>query len=40
MMTVMVPDLLEPTDEMRQLCAFIASDLHEVHRLMLMAKGV
>jgi len=39
-MTVMVPDLLEPTDEMRELCAFIACDLHEVHRLMLIAKGV
>jgi hypothetical protein len=30
MMTVMVPDLLEPTDEIRRVCAFIARDLHEV----------
>jgi HAD superfamily hydrolase (TIGR01509 family) len=30
MMTVMVPDLLPPTDEMRQLCALIARNLHEV----------
>jgi beta-phosphoglucomutase-like phosphatase (HAD superfamily) len=30
MMTVMVPDLLEPTDELRNLCAFVACDLHEV----------
>ena len=30
MMTVMVPDLLEPTDEIRSLCAFVANDLHEV----------
>jgi HAD superfamily hydrolase (TIGR01509 family) len=32
MMTVMVPDLLEPTDEIRSLCAFVANDLHEVRR--------
>jgi HAD superfamily hydrolase (TIGR01509 family) len=30
MMTVMVPDLHEPTDEIRALCVFIACDLHEV----------
>jgi HAD superfamily hydrolase (TIGR01509 family) len=30
MMTVMVPDLLEPTDELRGLCIFVARDLHEV----------
>ena len=30
MMTVMVPDLLEPTDEISGLCAFVARDLHEV----------
>jgi HAD superfamily hydrolase (TIGR01509 family) len=30
MMTVMVPDLLAPTDEIRGLCAFVANDLHEV----------
>lgn len=34
MMTVMVPDLLEPTDEMRQLCAFVAFSLHDVQRLL------
>ena len=27
MMTVMVPDLLEPTDEIRALCTFVARDL-------------
>jgi beta-phosphoglucomutase-like phosphatase (HAD superfamily) len=30
MMTVMVPDLLEPTDEMRTLCIAIADTLHDV----------
>ncbi len=30
MMTVMVPDLLEPTEEVRRLCLRIARDLHEV----------
>ena len=30
MMTVMVPDMLDPTDEMRILCIRIARDLHEV----------
>jgi HAD superfamily hydrolase (TIGR01509 family) len=30
MMTVMVPDMLDPTDEMRTLCVRIARDLHEV----------
>ncbi|MET0293522.1 MAG: HAD family phosphatase [Phenylobacterium sp.] len=30
MMTVMVPDLLEATDEMHSLCVRIARDLHEV----------
>jgi len=35
MMTVMVPDLLEPTDEIRRLCAFVARDLHEVRRVIL-----
>ena len=32
MMTVMVPDLLKATDEMRHLCTYIANDLHEVRR--------
>ncbi len=30
MMTVMVPDLLDPTQEMHDLCVRIARDLHEV----------
>jgi beta-phosphoglucomutase-like phosphatase (HAD superfamily) len=33
MMTIMVPDLLEPTDDIRGLCTRIAVDLHEVCRL-------
>jgi hypothetical protein len=35
MMTVMVPDLLEPTDEIRALCTSVARDLHEVRSLIL-----
>ncbi len=35
MMTIMVPDLLEPTDEIRALCTFVVRDLHEVRRLIL-----
>ena len=30
MMTVMIPDMLDPTEEMRSLCVRIAADLHEV----------
>jgi HAD superfamily hydrolase (TIGR01509 family) len=30
MMTVMVPDLMAPTDEIRGLCVHVAADLHEV----------
>jgi HAD superfamily hydrolase (TIGR01509 family) len=30
MMTVMVPDMLDPTEEMHTLCVRIARDLHEV----------
>jgi HAD superfamily hydrolase (TIGR01509 family) len=33
MMTIMVPDLLDPTEEMRGLCIRIAADLHEVEAL-------
>lgn len=33
MMTIMVPDLLDPTDEIRGLCTLVAADLHEVRRL-------
>jgi beta-phosphoglucomutase-like phosphatase (HAD superfamily) len=32
MMTVMVPDMLHPTDEMHSLCVRIAIDLHEVRQ--------
>ena len=35
MMTLMVPDLLEPTEEIRGLCTLIVPDLHEVRRLIL-----
>jgi hypothetical protein len=34
----MVPDLLEPTDEIRALCAFVACDLHEVRRVILASS--
>lgn len=33
MMTIMVPDLLDPTEEMHSLCIRIATDLHEVRDL-------
>lgn len=35
MMTIMVPDLLEATDEIKGLCVFVVSDLHVVRRLLL-----
>jgi beta-phosphoglucomutase-like phosphatase (HAD superfamily) len=38
MMTIMVPDLLAPTDEIRGLCHVIARDLHEVRRLILAVQ--
>jgi HAD superfamily hydrolase (TIGR01509 family) len=34
-MTVMVPDLLEPTEEVRALCVLVARDLHQVRDLVL-----
>ena len=34
MMTIMVPDLLEATDEMRDLCVTIAETLHEVREML------
>ena len=34
-MTVMVPDLLEPTEEIRALCVLVARDLHQVRDLVL-----
>jgi HAD superfamily hydrolase (TIGR01509 family) len=33
MMTVMVPDLVPPTDEIEGLCTCVVSDLHDVRRL-------
>jgi hypothetical protein len=33
MMTVMVPDLIEATDEIRELCALVLPDLHAVRGL-------
>ncbi|MGH6987702.1 MAG: HAD family hydrolase [Caulobacteraceae bacterium] len=35
MMTVMVPDLLEPTEAICALCVFVARDLHQVRNLVL-----
>lgn len=35
MMTIIVPDLLAPTDEIAALCAHVAVDLHEVRALIL-----
>ena len=40
MMTVMVPDLLLPTDEVRALCLHVVSDLHEVHRLIAAGRQI
>ncbi len=37
MTTIMVPDLLQPTNEVRRLCAHVATDLHEVRGLILDA---
>jgi HAD superfamily hydrolase (TIGR01509 family) len=34
MMTVMVPDLVQPTEEIRKLCLRVARDLHEVRELL------
>jgi HAD superfamily hydrolase (TIGR01509 family) len=34
MMTIMVPDMLDPTEEMRTLCVRVARDLHEVRELL------
>jgi HAD superfamily hydrolase (TIGR01509 family) len=35
MMTIMVPDLLEPTEEVRRLCHLVVPDLHEVRLIIL-----
>ena len=37
-MTVMVPDLLEPTDDIGALCVLVARDLHEVRELVLACR--
>jgi HAD superfamily hydrolase (TIGR01509 family) len=34
MMAIMVPDLLEPTDEVRELCTLVVQDLHAVRGLL------
>lgn len=39
MMTVMVPDMLDPTEEMHSLCVRIARDLHEVRELLARQGG-
>ena len=33
-MTIMVPDILAPTDDIRKLCAVVASSLHEVKEIL------
>ncbi|MDP2331782.1 MAG: HAD family phosphatase [Reyranella sp.] len=38
MMTIMVPDLLDATDEIRSLCTFVVRDLHVVRGLVLAAR--
>ena len=38
MMTIMVPDLLEATDEMRSLCVAVKESLHEVRDLIAGAR--
>ena len=34
MMTIMVPDLLQPTDDIRAVCVAVARDLHHVRQLL------
>ncbi|MGH7046971.1 MAG: HAD family hydrolase [Stellaceae bacterium] len=38
MMTIMVPDLLEATNEIRELCTLVVHDLHEVRQLLLAVE--
>ena len=38
MMTVMAPDLLEPTEELRALCVLVVNDLHQVRDLVLASE--
>jgi beta-phosphoglucomutase-like phosphatase (HAD superfamily) len=39
MMTIMVPDLLPPIEEISALCVHVASDLHEVRDLITLDSG-
>jgi len=39
MMTVMVPDLLPPTDEIRDLCLAVAESLHQVREALLTSTS-
>ncbi len=39
MMTFMVPDLLDPTPEIRSLCTGVVRDLHAIHKLILTASA-
>jgi HAD superfamily hydrolase (TIGR01509 family) len=39
MMTVMVPDLLPPTDEIRNVCTAVAESLHQVREALLAATS-
>ncbi|MCW5735600.1 MAG: HAD family phosphatase [Enhydrobacter sp.] len=38
MMTIMVPDLLPATDELRALCLHVMTDLHDVHHVILASR--
>lgn len=39
MMTIMVPDVAPPTEEMREKCVAVASDLHMVANLLQKAQA-
>lgn len=39
MMTIMVPDLLDPTEEIRGLCVRVARNLHDVRELLAVAQA-
>jgi hypothetical protein len=38
MMTIMMPDLLPATDELRTLCLHVVPDLYEVHRVLVASR--
>lgn len=40
MMTIMVPDLIQPTEDIRKLCLRVARDLHEVRELLQAAGSI